>query len=358
MTPAVPRATLAPGYAVPRVINGAWQLSYDHRSTPPDVADSIDELLRLAELGLIAFDGADIYPGVEALLGGLVRAWRQRGGDPDAIRIHTKFVPDRSDLLRVDRAYVERIIDRSLSRLGVERLDLVQYHWWAFDVPGWLDAAGWLDELRAAGKIRHLGVTNFDRTHLAALLDSGVPIVSNQVQYSLLDRRPENGLVDLCQRRGVKLLAYGTLAGGLLTDRWRGATDPGPTPGNRSLVKYRLIVEEFGGWGALQTLLDALATIATRYDKTIANVAAAWTLTRPGVAAAILGARNAAYGAANLRVFDVRLDAEDLARLDAVLARHNGPAGDAFDLERVPGGRHAAIMKTNLNRLDDSETTS
>ncbi|NIN67522.1 MAG: aldo/keto reductase, partial [Anaerolineae bacterium] len=83
----------------------------------------------------------------------------------------------------------EASIDGSLLRLGVDRLDLVQFHWWDYDVPGYLDAAGWLADLLTAGKIRALGVTNFDTYHLRELVGAGIPIVSNQTQYSLLDRR-------------------------------------------------------------------------------------------------------------------------------------------------------------------------
>ena len=353
MSRSIRRVAIAPGYTVPSIINGGWQLSQDHRAAPPDVTETVGDLLRLADLGLTTFDCADIYTGVEALLGAFLKAWRQRGGRRDDIQIHTKFVPDRGDLHKVDRAYVERIIDRSLRRLGVDRLDLVQFHWWDYDVPGWLDAAKWLTELCSAGKVRHLGVTNFGTAELASLLNAGAPVVTNQVQYSLLDRRPESALVPLCRRHGLHLLCYGTLAGGFLTERWRGKPDPGASPGNRSLTKYRLIIEEFGGWDTFQVLLNVLASIAERHGKSMANVATAWTLSRDRVGAAILGARTAEYGAANLGAFEVTLTPEDHAQLDAVLGVHSGPAGEPFALERKPGGRHAAIMKTNLNRIDD-----
>ena len=189
--PTLPETRLAPDYAIPRIVNGAWQLARDHCDRPPDEVRAVDDLLRLADLGLTAFDCADIYTGVEELLGKFLRAWRTRGGARDTIRIHTKFVPDRAVLPRVDRAHVERIVDRSLRRLGVERLDLVQFYWWDYDVPGWIEAAGSLIDLQAAGKIRHVGVTNFDSALLRTLLEAGIPVVSNQVQYSLLDRRPE-----------------------------------------------------------------------------------------------------------------------------------------------------------------------
>ena len=104
--------------------------------------------------------------------------------------MHTKLVPDLARLASISKATVEGIVDESLRRLRVERLDLVQFHWWDTTVPGAVDTMIWLDEIRRAGKIRLLGGTNFDTAHTRAILDAGVPLVSMQTQYSLLDARP------------------------------------------------------------------------------------------------------------------------------------------------------------------------
>ena len=117
---------------------------------------------RFVDAGITTFDCADIYTGVEALIG----EWLKRRGARGAavpVQVHTKYVPDLDRLPTHSRADVVRGVDRSLARLGVERLDLVQLHWWDYDVPGYVDAAAWLDELRRAGKIRHVGLTNFDQ---------------------------------------------------------------------------------------------------------------------------------------------------------------------------------------------------
>ena len=159
-------------------------------------------------------------------------------------------MPDLATLGRIDRAAVERVIDRSLARLRRERLDLVQFHWWDYAVPGAAECAQHLAGLQAQGKIDRIGVTNFDHRHLAEIAASGVDVVSAQVQYSLLDRRPEGGFAHWAGANDVAILAYGSLAGGFLTDRWLGESDPGFAFDNRSLVKYRLIIEEFGGMGA------------------------------------------------------------------------------------------------------------
>lgn len=335
---------LALGYRIPRIVRGGWQLAGDHG--PVQRERAIDEIAAFVDAGLDTVDGADIYTGVEALYGEFNARRRAQGLPP--LQVHTKCVPDHDDLARVDEAYIRRIVDRSLQRLKLERLHLVQFHWWDYRVPGWLEAAQVLATLQREGKIAHLGGTNFDTPHTAAMLDAGVPLVAMQVQYSLLDRRPERSLARL--GRGVQLLCYGTLAGGFFSERWLGAPEPGPELSNRSLIKYKLVIDDFGGWGAFQRLLQALKAIADRHGVGIASVATRWVLDQPGVAAAIVGARYADHLPQTLAVFGLRLDAADHARLAPLLAAHPGPEGDTYTLERDKTGRHGRIMKYNLNK--------
>lgn len=348
MSRALERVELAPGYRIGRVVNGCWQLSAGHENPPPEADAVLEAWQQLAQAGFTTFDCADIYTGVEELLGKFVARWRDAGRDADAIQIHTKYVPDLDDLARLSRRKVEAIVDRSLERLGLERLDLVQFSWWDYATPGYVEAAVWLDELRKAGKIRLVGATNFDVPRLCEILDAGVPIAAHQIQYSLLDRRPEHGMVELCRERGVPLVAYGALAGGFLSDRWLDANDPEQLE-NRSLVKYRVIVEEFGGWSLFQELLVALAAIAARHGATIGSVAARWVLDQPGVGAIIAGAKDARHAGENLRLAELELSSDDQDVLNEILLRATGPGGDTFELERVADGPHAAIMRRNLN---------
>lgn len=343
------RIELAPGYSVSRVINGLWQLSLGHGSQPTDRRRTIRTLLRLVDAGFTTFDCADIYLGVEELLGGMLRELRAARKDPASVQIHTKYVPDRSALASLRRSEVSAAIERSLARLQLERLDLVQFHWWDYDQPGYVDVAGWLTDLCAEGKIRCLGTTNFDPTHLEELIAAGIPVATNQAQYSLLDRRVEGATDDLCARTGIRLLCYGSLAGGFLSGRFLGAAEPTSPFENRSLAKYKLIIDEFGGWDLHQDLLAALDGIAQKHDTSIAAVAARWVLDRDPVGAVIIGARSAAHIQDNLSIIDVGLDPEDRNRIEAVLARATGPVGEPFGLEREPDGRHSAIMWTDLN---------
>jgi aryl-alcohol dehydrogenase-like predicted oxidoreductase len=358
----VERATLADGQTVPRIVTGAWQLSAGHQA-PRSRADIFEALSCAVDAGITAFDCGDIYTGVEELLGDFLREYRARTGSAAAqgIRIHTKLVPDLDDLATLDKAYVERIVDRSLRRLGVEQLDLVQFAWWSYDVDRWVETASWLDEIRAAGKIGQIGATNFDLTSLRAMVDAGIPIRAHQVQYSALDHRPEGGasadsglaeeaMTEYCMANGIGLFCYGTLAGGFLSDRHLGTPDPSEAAENRSLVKYRLIIEESGGWESYQALLGEMDRIARRHEATIAQVALRYVLDRPGVTAAIVGVSKAERIPEIVGVFDLSLDDDEREAIHTLARRASGPKGPVYGLERVKGGTHAAIMRYGLNR--------
>lgn len=343
------RVELAPGYWVPRLIKGGWQLAGGHGAI--DRACALDDMRRFVDAGLTTFDCADIYTGVEELIGEFIGRLRdERGGSAvQSVQVHTKFVPDLSALATLSRSDVERAIDRSLRRLQVERLDLVQFHWWDYEVPRYVEVARWLDELRAAGKIRLLGATNFDVAHLRAIVDAGVQVTAHQLQYSVLDRRPEHGMTEFSRSRGIGLLCYGALAGGFISSRYAGAPPPEPPLGNRSLVKYRLIIEEFGGWEPFQRVLAALAVVGRRHGVGPGTIAIRYVLDRPQVSAVIVGARNVDHLDETIAALSIRLDADDLIVIDEALAGATGPAGDVYQLERTKAGPHAAIMRYNLN---------
>ena len=252
---------------------------------------------------------------------------------------------------------VERIVERSLARLGVERLDLVQLHWWDYEIPGFVEAAGWLDDLRRAGKIRHLGATNFDTPHLAALLDAGIAVVSHQIQYSVVDRRPEHGLAELARARGVGLLCYGTLAGGFLSERWLGAPEPEEPPeelANRSLTKYRLILDELGSWELFQELLAALHRIGRRHGVGLSAVALRWVLDRPGVAAAIVGATGDRHLERTLRAFGLELGRRGPGGHREGRGPRRGPGGGRLrpgaGAGRTPCSDHALRLESGVGR--------
>ena len=338
-----------PGYVISRVIRGNWQLAGGHGTIDRETA--LDDLEASFDSGVFTFDCADIYTGVEEIIGAFrARLAARRGAEAARrLRVHTKLVPDLDHLSNVNKAYIEAIVDESLRRLRTEQLDLVQFHWWDYEQPGAIEALLWLDEIRRAGKIRNLGATNFDTPHTQAILSAGVPLMSMQTQYSLLDTRPGDGLVDVCRAADVVLLCYGTVAGGFLGERWLGVPEPTEPLENRSLTKYKLIIDDFGGWDLFQALLRTCRNIADRHGVDIATVASRAVLDRQGVAAVIVGGRNRSHVAMNARIGSLRLTAEDKSALESVLDQRSGPTGDAYTLERDRSGRHGAIMKYNLN---------
>ncbi|CZT36841.1 aldo/keto reductase [Rhizobium sp. 9140] len=344
------RIAIAPDYEISRVIRGGWQLAGGHGAVDADSA--VEHMIAFADAGITTFDCADIYTGVEELIGRFRLAYGNlRGAEAlSRIRVHTKFVPDLAVLPTIDKAYVEGVIDTSRKRLNLETLDLVQFHWWALDVPGWLETAGWLKELSEEGRIGKVSLTNFDADHVAAIIHAGVPVASLQLQYSLLDQRPEKRMVDLAREKGFALLCYGTVAGGFLSDRWLGQVEPEHPLENRSLTKYKLIIDDFGGWDLFQSLLQTLRRIADRHKTDIATVASAAMLTKPTVAGVIVGARNRSHLPANLAICDIVLNDEDHAALADVLTEARPLDGDVYTLERDRTGRHGAIMKYNLNK--------
>lgn len=349
----VEQAELRPGYRISRVIKGGWQLAGDHG--PVDRAAAVADMEAFLDAGITSFDCADIYTGVEEMIGDFIADLRQRRGSSvaDQVLVHTKLVPDLARLPDLRPEEVEAIIDRSLQRLRIERLHLVQFFWWDLSQGNAVTALEVLKDCQRKGKIAHLGVTNWDHAEIAPFVDAGYDIVSAQVQYSVLDQRPAGELTGWAQARDMQFLCYGTLAGGFLTERWLDQPDPGYAFENRSLVKYRLIIDEFGSWAEFQALLRTLHDIGAAHGVSLSAVATRWVLDQPQVAGAIVGARYARHLPATLDVFGFKLSAADHARICTHLSRAQGPSGPVYGLERDRTSRHGRIMKYNLNTKPD-----
>jgi aryl-alcohol dehydrogenase-like predicted oxidoreductase len=344
----IPRLEIENGFSISRIMKGGWQLSAGH--SEGNTRTAFADMQAFVDAGITTFDCADIYTGVEELIGQFLHEYRKQHGTAAPVQIFTKFVPDYDALLTLNKAYVERIIDRSLQRLQVEQLDMVQFSWWNYAMPRWMEAAFWLSELQRAGKIKHLGGTNFNTAAVQAITQSGVRLSTLQVQFSLLDHRPEKDLIAFCRTQKMHLVCYGTVAGGFLSERWLHQPEPQPPFENRSLVKYKLMIDEFGGWALFQRLLLVIKSIAEKHSVSMTNVATRYVLEKPAVAAAIIGARSAQHLAENVRVFSFTLDEKDYQAINEILAERKGPAGDVFDLERIKDGPHGRIMRYNLNQ--------
>jgi len=329
---APPRIAVPAGFELPRIATGLWQIAdmeRDGRTVDIDAAAA--SMLSYARAGFDAFDMADHYGSAELITGRFLKLAQAEGLKPF---VSTKWCPTPGPMTReVVRAGVQR----SLDRLGVESVDLMQFHWWSFEHLAYLDALAEMEAMRSEGIIRHLGLTNFNTDHLALVVRNGITIATNQVSFSLLDRRAAGEMSAFCLESDIRVLAYGTMGGGWLSERWLGVAEP-EGPADWSKMKYRRFVDAIGGWDALQGILGAASDIAKKHGVSLSNVATRWVLDHPAVAAAIIGARlgEREHRADNLKAFAFHLDAEDHARLDAAFTASTPLPGDCGDEYRKP----------------------
>jgi len=333
MTSNVDRVALAPDLSISRVLTGLWQIAdmeRDGRTLDPEA--TARALAPYAEAGFTSFDMADHYGSAEIVAG----LFREQVGAASDVQLFTKWVPKPGPLTR---AHVRAAVERSLDRMRATTIDLLQFHAWSYADPSWLDGLFYLQELKGEGMIRHLGLTNVDSAHLNMVMASGIPIVSNQVCFSLLDQRAAGALSDVCRAHGSKLLAYGTLAGGWLSEKWLGQPEPDwERTGTWSQMKYGRFMRVTGGWSALQRVLSAAAAVARRHGVSIANIASRYILEHPAVGGVIIGARpgEREHIADNLRLFSFSLTESDREELHAALATLTPIAGDCGDEYRKP----------------------
>ncbi|NEQ22183.1 MAG: aldo/keto reductase [Microcoleus sp. SIO2G3] len=334
--PTSSRLQFTPDLNICRILNGMWQVSGAHGRIDPKRA--IQSMFDYLDAGFTTWDLADHYGPAEDFIGEFRRQLvATRGKEAlSNLQAFTKWVPRPT---RMTKALVEKNIDISLQRMGVESLDLLQFHWWDYRDNNYLDALKYMTELQDEGKIKHLALTNFDTQHLKIITEAGIKIVSNQVQFSLIDRRPEVNLVSFCTKHDIKLFTYGTLCGGLLSEKYLGQPEPrGGELSTASLRKYKNMIDAWGSWSLFQELLSVLKPIAAKHNITIPNVAVRYILDKPSVAGVIVGSRLSvsAHIEDNARIFDVTLDQSDYDQLDAVLKRSRdlyqliGDCGDEY----------------------------
>ncbi|KAJ3516668.1 hypothetical protein NLJ89_g981 [Agrocybe chaxingu] len=293
-------------FVAPRIWTGLWQLSSNAwgSASVPKIRQG---MARHVDMGYTAF--ADHYGSAEIIFG----QFRESSLSKERIIGATKWhVPQRFDFATA-----------LMSRL--------QLHWQDYSDPNYMVALSHLLDLHLEGVIGSIGLVNFDtiRTdQICTELGPGV-IVSNQVQFSLIDTRPLHGMADICEKHGLKLLTYGTLCGGFLADKWLGEHEPSLyssdlTPSQRKYLD--MILRAWGSWELFQSLLLVLRRIGDRYGRSIANIATRWVLDHPFVGAVLIGVRLglAEHPDENEKAFGFHLSAQDEAEIEAVLDHSNG----------------------------------
>jgi len=332
--PLVERADVCPGLNISRVVKGCWQLSGGHKgdrtSDRTTGREAESDFGAFVDVGVTTFDTADIYGPSEQIIGRFIKKRGGEGASPP-VQVLTKSCWFGNEMRSLDRSAVDRGVDRSRKNLGVDKLDLVQLYWHDYSVANYLDAMRFLSE---NPNVSHVGVTNMDTQRLKEFVDAGTKPVLNQVQYSLLDRRPENGMVAYCKANDIKLLPYGVLAGGFLSEKYLGAKASSIKVDTYSKSKYASVIQQLGGWDWFQGLLKTLATVAEKHGTSIGNVACKWVLGRDQVVAILVGARNADHVADHQALGSFALDAGDLSAIQAALDAGAKAQGDVYDWER------------------------
>ncbi|XP_010244190.1 PREDICTED: flagellar radial spoke protein 5 isoform X1 [Nelumbo nucifera] len=322
-----------------RVLNGMWQTSGGWGRINRD--DAVEAMLQYADAGLSTFDMADHYGPAEDLYGIFInRVRRERPPELlDQIRGLTKWVPPP---VKMTSSYVRESINVSRKRMDVDCLDMLQFHWWDYSNPGYLDALKHLTDLKEEGKIKTVALTNFDTERLQIILENGIPVVSNQVQHSIVDMRPQQKMAELCQLTGVKLITYGTVMGGLLSEKFLDTNlaipFAGPPLNTPSLQKYKRMVDAWGGWSLFQALLQTLKKIASKHGVTIPTVAVRYILDQPDVAGSMIGVRLglSEHIQDSNAIFSLTLDNDDVNSIQEIskrgkdLLRVIGDCGDEY----------------------------
>lgn len=322
----IEKTTLGKDFEICRILNGMWQVAGGHGQI--DLESAVSDMKKYQEFGFTTWDLADIYGPAESLIG----KFRERIGNN--FQALTKFVPNPGPM---SNSIVTYYIEQSLQKMKTDCIDLIQFHWWDYNNQSYLDAMNNLSKLQNEGKIKHIGLTNFDTERVRIMKEHGHNIVSNQVQYSILDQRPDKLMTPFFAKHGIKILSYGTLLGGFFSEKYLGADEP--HRGNlttASLQKYKNMIDVWGGWQLFQELLSTLDTIAKKYQCSIANIATRFILDKPQVAGAIIGARLgiAEHREDNAKVFGVKLDERDITSINSVTAKSNdlfGTIGDCGD---------------------------
>jgi aryl-alcohol dehydrogenase-like predicted oxidoreductase len=271
-----------------------------------DDAKAVAAIEKAIDSGLNLIDTAPVYGNghSEKLVARAIKGRRQQVIIATKCGLHFKGATAINDL-KPDS--IRQELEASLKRLGTDMIDLYQCHWPDPATPI-EETIGEMAKMKAEGKIRAIGVSNFD----AALLEKAqkvAPIASNQVPYSLLNREIENELIPFCLEQDIGILAYGPLGGGILSGKYR--EKPKFRKNDARTFFYNYYEEPL--WTKVQALLKELEKIAARHDRPVVQVAINWVRQQSGIISALVGAKNPQQAEVNATTGDWQLSNEELA---------------------------------------------
>lgn len=293
---------------------GAWKFGWGSQNN----ADAISGILRGIELGINWIDTARVYGDgqSEKLVG---EALRKLGRHRPLIatKCSRKVLSDGSVTGQLDAKSVKAECEESLRRLGIDTIDLYQMHWPEPDEQieeGW----GAMAELFEEGKVRHIGVSNFDVSQMERL-NAIHPIASLQPPYNMLDRRAENDLFDYCVAHDIGIVCYSPMARGLLSGAMtteRALHLESTDHRRREPMFQSPQIEEH------LSLVQSLRAIAERNNRSVAELAIAWVLRRDEVTSAIVGTRSGKQIEGTVAAGNWELTRDDIDEIERLLAEH------------------------------------
>lgn len=315
-----------------KVIIGLWQIAdMERNGRRVDIQQASKAMMQYYENGFTTFDMADHYGSSEEIAG-----YFKKHFSLPKLKLLTKWVPAPGT---INDNIAEESVNKALKRMQSEKLDLLQFHAWNYADPNWLDGLYALYRLKEKGMIDQIGLTNFDHTHLNMVLQSGIPVISNQVSYSLLDQRASKEITIICNHHQVKLLAYGTVAGGFFSEKWLGKSEPVISDKlTWSQMKYKRFIDAAGGWSWYQSMLSTLSTIAQNKNCSIATIASTYMSKAPAVGSIIIGARlgESSHFEENKKILSITFTDDEIEAIEKILNAAKPIPGNCGDEYRKP----------------------
>jgi aryl-alcohol dehydrogenase-like predicted oxidoreductase len=295
---------------------GTWPISGSFWG-PSDDTEAVAAIQKAIDSGSNLIDTAPVYGNghSEKLVARAIKGCRQQAIIATKCGMHFKGSTQVNDL---KPASIRKELEASLKRLNTDVIDLYQCHWPDPDTPI-EDTIAEMLKMKAEGKIRYIGVSNFDAAPLEKAIKAS-PITSNQMQYSMLNRDIEKELIPFCLKQETGILAYGPLGGGILSGKYK--QQPKFRRNDARTFFYTFYEEPL--WTKVQLLLKELEQIAAHREKPIGQVALNWARQQPGITSVLVGTRNPQQAEVNAAAGNWQLSSEELSGINQALTQTLG----------------------------------